>query len=361
LGWVLSGPRFAKPWQFRCLGPGVGTSANAARKECVRHGRRYGKEMAIEFRGVDFAPLRNLTVSAPDGAVIGIIGQTGSGKTALLRLAAGLEQPSAGSLVCAASQRRYLGTGDALDLSAVQLLSLDQVLSKLDALELAQALVVIDRLRSDGATVLTASHDAHLLRQICDEVWWLDEGRLAGRGDPGEVLEAYQNRIVEKFRAWGATRSSPLRTTLRRGDGRAEIVSIETLGESGAPTLVWRSGEPAAVRVVVRYLEPVDEPVIGIMIRTRIGFNVYGTNTELERCANRKLAAGDQLEVTFRFRCELCPGEYTVTSASHDADGTAHDWIDNAVAVVVTDSRYTAGVANLQASVETRRLASTRV
>ena len=307
--------------------------------------------MAIEFRGVDFAPLRNLTVSAPDGAVIGIIGQTGSGKTALLRLAAGLEQPSAGSLVCAGSQRRYLGTGDALDLSAVQLLSLDQVLSKLDALELAQALVVIDRLRSDGATVLTASHDAHLLRQICDEVWWLDEGRLAGRGDPGEVLDAYQNHILEEFRAWGGAQSNPLRTTLRHGDGRAEIVSIETLGESGAPSLVWRCGEPVAVRVVVHYLDTVEEPVIGIMIRTRIGLNVYGTNTELEQLKLGPCNAGNTLELAFAFWCELCPGEYTLTVASHDPDGVWHDWLEDAVAFTVSDSRYTAGVANLHAQV----------
>jgi|SRR5215469_1595737 len=316
--------------------------------------------MAIEFRGVDFAPLRNLNVSAPDRAVIGIIGQMGSGKTVLLRLAAGLERPSAGSVVFAGSVRRYSGACDALELSPVQLLSLDQTLSKLDALALAQALVAIDRLRSDGATVLIASHDSHLLRQVSDEVWWLDEGRLAGRGDPGEVLDAYQNHIVEEFRAWGGTQSNPLRTTLRRGDGRAEIVSIETLGESGAPSLVWRSGEPVAVRVVVHYLDTVEEPVIGIMIRTRIGLNVYGTNTELERRANGRLAAGDQLEVTFRFRCDLCPGEYTVTSASHDADGTAHDWIDDAVAVVVADSRYTAGVANLRAQLESKRITSAR-
>ena len=46
--------------------------------------------MAIEFRGVRFPPLRDLTVSAPSGAVIGIIGEKGAGKGVLLRLASGL-------------------------------------------------------------------------------------------------------------------------------------------------------------------------------------------------------------------------------------------------------------------------------
>ena len=37
--------------------------------------------------------------------------------------------------------------------------------------------------------------------------------------------------------------------------------------------------------------------------------------------------------------------------ASHDPDGTAHDWLDDAIAFTVTDERPTAGVANLRAKV----------
>jgi lipopolysaccharide transport system ATP-binding protein len=201
-----------------------------------------------------------------------------------------------------------------------------------------------------------ASHDADLLRRLCDEVWWLDAGALRGRGDPGEVLDAYQACIVKKFRTWGETQGRPLRLSLRRGDGRAEILSLDTLGEAGQPTMIWRSGEEVSARVVVRYLEPVEKPVIGILIRTRIGLAVYGTNTELEGINTGTFAAGDRMQAVFRFRCDLCPGEYTLTAASHDPDGTAHDWIDNALAFVVTDARYTAGVANLRASVSAEKV-----
>ena len=93
------------------------------------------------------------------------------------------------------------------------------------------------------------------------------------------------------------------------------------------------------------------DPVVGIMIRTRIGLNVYGTNTELERLPLGPRAAGDTIVVSFAFRCELCPGEYSLTVASHDPDGVWHDWLEDAVAFAVSDSRYTAGVANLRAQV----------
>jgi lipopolysaccharide transport system ATP-binding protein len=142
----------------------------------------------------------------------------------------------------------------------------------------------------------------------------------------------------------------------RRGDGRAELIAIETLGASGQPAMVWQSGETVTVRVTARYGDPVGDPVIGIMIRTRIGLEVYGTNTELEKLTLGPCAAGSERRIDFRFCCGLCPGEYTLTVASHDPDGTAHDWIDDAVAFVVTDSRYTAGVANRRAQVAVEKL-----
>jgi ABC-type methionine transport system ATPase subunit len=311
--------------------------------------------MAIEFRGIEFPPLHNLTVSAPNGAAIGVIGEKGAGKSALLRLAAGIEKPLAGEVVFEGT-RRYLGLADALQLSPVDLLLIENSFAQHDALVRARALVGIDRLRSSGTTVLMVSHELDLLRQLCDEVWWLEAGTLRLQGDPGEVLAAYRQHISQKFRAWGATLSSPVNLSQRRGDGRAEILSLETLAADGQPTLVWRSGEQAIIRVRVRYREAVEDPVIGIMIRTRIGVDLYGTNTELEKSQIGPCAAGAEVQLEFLLACNLCPGEYTVTAASHDPDGTTHDWIDDAVAFQVTDSRYTAGVANLRASVSVARL-----
>jgi lipopolysaccharide transport system ATP-binding protein len=119
--------------------------------------------------------------------------------------------------------------------------------------------------------------------------------------------------------------------------------------------MVWRSGEDVAVRVTVRFRQHVVQPVVGIMIRTRIGFEVFGTNTELEGEDFGPCHTGDDVRVTFRFRCGLCPNDYTITAASHDPDGVWHDWMEDAVAFSVVDSRYTAGVANLAASVEVER------
>lgn len=306
--------------------------------------------MPLSFRQVLATPLSGFDAAAPDGSVVGIIGENGSGKTRLLRLAAGIDQPESGTIE-RPEPAHLLGPLDTLNLAPAPLLLIDGTLAQHDALVRERAAIALERMRRGSSIILLVSHEEDLLLRLADEIWWLHEGRLAGRGDPQETLAGYRKHIAQRIRAWGAMVNAPLSPRMRRGDGRAEIAAIQTVGEDGQPTMIWRSGELAVVRVRVRFHQAVEEPVIGIMIRTRVGLNVYGTNTELERLKLGPCEAGDALEISFAFRCELCPGDYTLTAASHDPDGVWHDWLEDALAFSVTDDRYTAGVANLRATV----------
>ena len=285
--------------------------------------------MTIEFREETAGQLDGLTAIAPGGAVIGIIGESDSGSADLLALAA--------------------HKGSALVLTCEELARLDPIQRAKLALKLAD-------LRRAGEVAFLASHEEEPLRLFSDEVWWLHEGRIAAKGDPGEVLAEYRRHISKRLRSLGDMMSQELAPSMRRGDGRAHIVSLQTLGAAGEPTMVWTSGEMAHVRIAIRFEATVEDPVIGIMIRTRIGMEVYGTNTELEKVKIGPCAAGEIYEVTFAFRCELCPQEYSLTVASHDPDGVWHDWLEDAIAFSVQDSRYTAGVANLRATATWRRV-----
>ena len=306
--------------------------------------------MPIEFRNVSFGPLKDLTVNAPAGAIIGVIGGKNAGVTELLRLASGSVQPEQGEIK-AGEHRRYVTLGEPLNLAPSDVLSLDQVLATQDALVRVRTLVGLDRLRRSGTTVLLASHEERLLETLCDEVWWLEAGELAAKGDPKETIGRYRRFVADQVRGWGESIPPRLAPSSRRGDGRAEVVSIETLGANGHATSVWKSGEYVSVRARVRFHEDVSEPVIGMLIRTQIGFEVYGTNTEFEHVKTGPRKAGETITVTFQFLCDLCPQAYTLTLVSHDPDGTAHDWLDDAVAFSVADERGTPGVANLRAKV----------
>lgn len=306
--------------------------------------------MSIEFRNVTLGALKNFRAVAPSGVIIGVIGEKGSGVSELLKLAGGGAQPEQGEIT-AGPQRRLVSLGDPLNLAPGDVIVLDQALATQDAVVRTRTLTGLDRLRRAGSTIFVGSHETGLLERLCDEIWWIDSGELAAKGDPKETLVKYGRHIAERIRAWGETIPPRLAPSFRRGNGRAEIISIETLGADGKPTIVWKSGEMSSVRAEVRFHEPVENPVLGLMIRTQIGFEVYGTNTELERVKIGPRKAGETAVVTFSFLCDLCPNAYTLTLASHDPDGTAHDWLDDAIAVTVADERYTAGVANLRARV----------
>src|ERR1051326_5879000 len=305
--------------------------------------------MGIEFRDVWLGALRGFSAAAPGGVVSGTVGANGGGQKELLQVAGGEVPPKRGEVT--AGSRRYLGPAGVLDFRPADVIAVDHGFASQDALGRAQARLELDRLRAHGATVLLASHEVELIRRLCDEAWWVDNGKLARRGDPSEIWNAYLEFVAGEFRAWGENQPSVLSPSFRRGDGRAEVAALETLGEDGRPTMVWRSGEPVSIRATIRYHEAVEDPVVGIMIRTRVGSEVYGTNTELEQVKVGPCAAGETVRLDFAFRCDLCNNEYTLTVASHDRDGTAHDWLDDALAFVVADSRYTAGVANLRAKV----------
>ena len=306
--------------------------------------------MPIEFRNVSAAPLKNFTATAPAGVIIGVIGGKGSGVAELLKLACGLLALEQGEIQ-AGPQRRYVALGDPLNLAPSDVTALDQALATQDALVRTRTLAGLDRLRRSGTTVLLASHEDRLLEALCDEVWWLEAGEIAAKGDPKETMTRYRRFVADQVRSWGETLPTRLAPSSRRGDGRAEVLSIETLGANGRSTIVWKSGEYVSVRATVRFHEAVAEPVIGMLIRTHIGFEVYGTNTELEQVTIGPRKAGETVIVVFQFLCDLCPQAYTLTLVAHDPDGTAHDWLDDAVAFTVADERGTPGVANLRAKV----------
>lgn len=66
----------------------------------------------LEFRNVTFGYggrviLRNLSFTLPDGKILAVTGPSGCGKTTLLRLAAGLETPDAGTVLNRAGRIAY--------------------------------------------------------------------------------------------------------------------------------------------------------------------------------------------------------------------------------------------------------------
>ena len=95
--------------------------------------------------------------------------------------------------------------------------------------------------------------------------------------------------------------------------------------------------------------------MVGILIRNRIGMEIYGTNTRIEQVDLGAFEPGEELDIDFQFECWLTPQHYTVTVATQYPDGSSHDWLDDVISFEVLSRRQAAGVTDLRAQIEWRK------
>ncbi len=256
-----------------------------------------------------------------------------------------------------------------------QILIVDEALSVGDAVFQHRCLRRIKQMQESGATILFVSHDTHAVRALCSRAILLNGGRVISDGRPADVLKRYQRLIMSREEAYESSRLDgapvgeaeevapeelnfkPLSYSYRHGEGSAEILSVELLDGARRAVELVETGEAAFVRVRARLNRDTDNPVCGFLIRNRHGIHVYGTNTEIQQADFGTVRAGEIIEATFGFNCWLGTGEFSLTAAVHSAGAISFDWVDDCVYFRVVSPTLVEGVANLNASVTTRRLA----
>jgi ABC-type polysaccharide/polyol phosphate transport system ATPase subunit len=71
-------------------------------------------------------------------------------------------------------------------------LIIDEALSTGDAKFKEKSLNRVKELRSDDRALILVSHAMQTLRETCNDVVWLDKGKVISRGEPNKVIDAYQ-------------------------------------------------------------------------------------------------------------------------------------------------------------------------
>ncbi len=97
-------------------------------------------------------------------------------------------------------------------------------------------------------------------------------------------------------------------------------------------------------------------PSLEFSIRNRIGMDIFGTNTRLERAELGDFEPGEEIEVEFELDCLLSRQEYTVTVAVQYWNGLSQDWLDDVLDFRVEDTKDVAGVLNLNTRVRHQRI-----
>lgn len=80
-----------------------------------------------------------------------------------------------------------------------RLLLLDEVTSALDPVLVNEVLSAVRDLKSDGMTMVLATHEMGFATQVADEVCFLESGNIVERGSAEQVLHNPQNPKTQEF------------------------------------------------------------------------------------------------------------------------------------------------------------------
>ena len=252
-----------------------------------------------------------------------------------------------------------------------QVLIIDEALAVGDAVFQHRCMRRIKEMQDGGTTILFVSHDPGAVRALCNHAILLNQGQMIADGTPADVLNRYQKIIMARQQAYEANLTDvdqesgvsesverkPLAYVYRHGDGSAEVLQVELLDSALRPTELIETGDPLVVRVVFVAHADLDDVVCGFLIRNRHGIHIYGTNTELQEVQFSSLKQGELMEVTFEFNCWLAPDLLSLCVAVHSSEGVSFDWLDGCLFFRVMSATPMEGVANLNATATTRRLA----
>mgnify|MGYP003346226798 CR=1 FL=1 len=193
---------------------------------------------------------------------------------------------------------------------------------------------------------------ANLLRRADDDDAVDEPETTAAINDP-----APDERTLEMLRE-GVRKQLNLLAPFRSYPRESVIANFRPLlNAHGEPTHTAEPGDPLTIRVRARAVKDLAQPVVGVLLRNRLGIDVWGTNTRIEGIDLGAVRAGEQFEVTFAFDCALTRQDYTLTVATQYPEGYSQDWLDDALAFSVVDTREVAGLANFKTKVEWRKIA----
>jgi lipopolysaccharide transport system ATP-binding protein len=187
-------------------------------------------------------------------------------------------------------------------------------------------------------------------------------GKIAAEGAPKDVVNRYVGYVLDCERRIQVSENSDsaqgvaANSTFRHGDGASRVMEIVLADGRGEATRAFRRGDVINVMVRAQFYTAIANPVVGILIRNRIGVDVFGTNTRIEQRELGAFQPGELLEVEFELDCLLSRGEYTLTVATQHYDGRSQDWLDEVIEFRVIDPKDVAGVMNLNTRVRHRKI-----
>lgn len=368
----------------------------AFRKQTIRRGHTTIKSELVRWiRGTpDKRPelktqvIRDLSLTVPQGATVGVVGRNGSGKSTLLKLITGIYSPDSGEVRVNGriSALLDLGAGFHPDFSGrenilinammlgmtrseakartpqiiefselgdfidepvrtyssgmymrlafsvathvdPELLIVDEILAVGDEHFSRKSMAKMNEFKRAGKTILIVTHDLSTVERWCDLAAWVDGGRIRELGRPVEVVQQYR-RAVELSEAQNGSGAGANADSPGGLGGSVAAQGSEARIEEVTvvdPRDTLDTEEGLQVRVRYAAASPRSDLGVGVTLYGADGTRLYSTDTFVSGL--QPPAAGQQQgEVTLSIdRLGLLPGSYGLDVMLLKASGEAYD------------------------------------
>jgi lipopolysaccharide transport system ATP-binding protein len=237
------------------------------------------------------------------------------------------------------------------------ILIVDEALAVGDAVFTQKCMRFIRAFKEHG-TLLFVSHDMAAVQNLCDRAVWLDSGRIQQIGPAKDVAESYLQYALQQVAGDEVVLHTLPPETETKGweTGFARITDVRLVNLSHPEREFFEGGELVSLRISIQATQTLARPIIGFLLRDRLGQDLFGENTlRITQEGNETaIQAGQNATATFDFALPLLPnGQYAV--ACSIADGNLHEniqhhFIHDALIVTISSKQARWGIVGIACS-----------
>lgn len=193
-----------------------------------------------------------------------------------------------------------------------------------------------EEFRDRGKTILFVTHDMGSVIRYCNRCVLLNSGKKVAEGSPQEMVDLYKRIMVGQ---WDDSKATDSKDELKKqlgesnlqpnklwkdqmstnpdievyGDGRAEIIDFGIFSDNDSIGNNVYKGDYYKVKMKVKINEDDLNPIFAFKLRDVKGTELTGTNTMLEDIDTSQIKKGDIVEICFKQKQYLQPGQYLVS------------------------------------------------